>query len=126
MLVLEDDHAPEYLESKLDLAYGRRARALSPENLRVGTSDSLRNATWRASFAELADIPEPVLQPYEDTTGARVYVEACLLLGVRVRMCIVQQLQSTDITTAIICDHYALNAKGVVRVHVRPCVDVCM
>ena len=114
-LVLEDEQTAADLESKLDLQYGRRLTVARMDAIQSPDPNrtSSRHSAWRSSFARFVDIPEQsVMSSYEDASGARVYVEGCLLLGVRVRMPIIQQLsQISSDMPALICDHYGLSAK---------------
>jgi hypothetical protein len=53
----------------------------------------------------------------ESGSQTREYVDACVAMGVRIKMQVVQQLASlTAETPALICDHYALNAKDAVTI----------
>ena len=51
-----------------------------------------------------------------DGPQAREYVDACLAVGVRVRMPVVQQLMLSPKLQALLCDHYLLNAQDGVAI----------
>lgn len=67
----------------------------------------------------LADSRRRETQKSEPESGSqtREYVDACVAMGVRIKMQVVHQLATlTAETPALICDHYALNAKDVVAI----------